>query len=144
MAGPASRDRGLRVGRGRAAAIEGAWPYAPVLEAVADLCRRHPAMLDGLPDDFRVEIEGALHGTSPEWIGESRHQRLFVSVAELLRLAASREGAVLIVDDLHDADEASLRLLHYLARIAVEEPITSWSRTARGHCGPRWTPCDAA
>ncbi|HEY5786883.1 MAG TPA: AAA family ATPase [Microlunatus sp.] len=117
-------DRGLRVGRGRAAGIEGAWPYAPVLEAVADLCRRHPAMLDGLPDDFRVEIEGALQGTSPEWIGESRHQRLFVSVAELLRLAATGEGAVLIVDDLHDADEASLRLLHYLARIAVEEPIT--------------------
>ena len=118
-----AEDRGLRVGVGTAAAIEGAWPYAPVLEAVADLCRRHPALLDGLADEYRVEIEGALRGTSAEWTGESSHQRLFVSTAELLRLAAGGGGAVLIVDDAHDADEASLRLLHYLSRAAVGERI---------------------
>ncbi len=118
-----AEERGLRVGRGTAAAIEGAWPYAPVLEALADLCRRHPALLDGLADQFRIEIEGALRGTSPEWAGESRHQRLFVSVAELLRIASAGGGAVLLVDDAHDADEASLRLLHYLSRLAVGERI---------------------
>jgi DNA-binding SARP family transcriptional activator len=116
-------ERGLRVGAGAAAALEGAWPYAPVLEALADLCRRYPALLDGLADEYRSEIEGALRGRSPEWVGESRHQRLFVSAAELLRLAASSGGAVLIVDDAHDADEASLRLLHYLSRAAVGERI---------------------
>jgi DNA-binding SARP family transcriptional activator len=184
-----AEERGLCVGVGAAAALEGAWPYAPVLEALADLCRRYPALLDGLADEYRTEIEGALRGSSPEWAGESRHQRLFVSAAELLRLAASggiapravlrrREGtripspsddevgalqrrdprgasaasgaiklgasaasgaiklgasaasgaiklggAVLIVDDAHDADEASLRLLHYLSRAAVGERI---------------------
>jgi DNA-binding SARP family transcriptional activator len=118
-----AEERGLRVGVGAAAALEGAWPYAPVLEALADLCRRYPALLDGLADEYRSEIEGALRGSSPEWVGESRHQRLFVSAAELLRLAASGEGAVLIVDDAHDADEASLRLLHYLSRAAVGERI---------------------
>src|SRR6185295_9002814 len=92
-----AHDRGLRVGVGTAAAIEGAWPFAPVLEALADLCRRHPALLDGLPDEYRAEIEGALGGTSPEWSGESGHQRLFVSAAELLRLASSGSGAVLVV-----------------------------------------------
>jgi DNA-binding SARP family transcriptional activator len=117
-----AEQRGLRVGVGTAAAIEGAWPYAPVLEALADLCRRHPALLDGLSDFYRVELEAALHGTS-EWSGESRHQRLFVSAAELLRLAASGGGAVLAVDDAHDADEASLRLLHYLSRVAVGEQV---------------------
>jgi len=118
-----AEERGLRVGIGTAAAIEGAWPYAPVLEALGDLCRRYPALLDGLADEYRIEIEGALRGTSPEWDGESRHQRLFVSVAELLRLASSGGGAVLVVDDVHDADEASLRLLHYLSRLAVNERI---------------------
>ena len=118
-----AEERGLRVGVGAAASLEGAWPYAPVLEALADLCRRHPALLDGLADEYRTEIEGALRGSSPEWAGESRHQRLFVSTAELLRLAASGGGAVLIVDDAHDADEASLRLLHYLSRAAVGERI---------------------
>ena len=80
-------------------------------------------MLDGLADEYRVEIEGALRGTSPEWDGDSRHQRLFLSVAELLRIASSSEGAVLVVDDAHDADEASMRLLHYLSRLAVGERI---------------------
>jgi hypothetical protein len=116
-------EHGLRAGLGTGAAIEGAWPYAPVLEAVADLCRRHPALLDALADEYRVEIEGALTGTSPEWTGESRHQRLFISAAELLRLAASGGGALLVIDDAHDADEASLRLLHYLSRVAVGERI---------------------
>ena len=118
-----AEERGLRVGVGAAAALEGAWPYAPVLEALADLCRRYPALLDGLADEYRSEIEGALLGSSPEWAGESRHQRLFVSAAELLRLAASGGGAVLIVDDAHDADEGSMRLLHYLSRAAVGERI---------------------
>jgi DNA-binding SARP family transcriptional activator len=116
-------ELGMRVGLGTAAAIEGAWPYAPVLEALADLGRRHPALLDGLADEYRGEIEGALRGTSPEWDGESRHQRLFVSAAELLRLGSSGGGAVLVIDDAHDADEASLRLLHYLSRAAVGERI---------------------
>lgn len=118
-----AEERGLRGGVGAAAALEGAWPYAPVLEALADLCRRYPALLDGLADEYRNEIEGALRGSSPDWVGESRHQRLFVSAAELLRLAASGGGAVLIVDDAHDADEASVRLLHYLSRAAVGERI---------------------
>ena len=60
----APRNAACASGVGTAAAIEGAWPYAPVLEALADLCRRHPALLDGLADEYRVEIEGALRGTS--------------------------------------------------------------------------------
>ena len=42
--------------------VEGAWPYAPVLEALADLSRRHPALLDGLDDVLRKEIESGLSG----------------------------------------------------------------------------------
>ena len=107
---------GWRVGQGVAAAVEGAWPYAPVLDALADLCRRHPTLLDGLGDTYRREIERALAGAELTWSGEGTHQRLFVSAAELLRLAASGTGLLLAVDDMHEADEASLRLLHYLAR----------------------------
>ncbi|MET0915451.1 MAG: AAA family ATPase, partial [Jiangellaceae bacterium] len=107
---------GWRVGQGVAAAVEGAWPYAPVLDALADLCRRHPTLLDGLGDTYRQEIERALAGAELTWSGEGTHQRLFVAAAELLRLAASGTGLLLAVDDMHEADEASLRLLHYLAR----------------------------
>ena len=115
--------RGWRTGRGTASAVEGPWPYAPVLEALGDLCRRHPALLDGLDDAYRAEIERALSGRDVTWSGESGHQRLFVAAAELVRLAASGHGLLLVVDDLHEADEASLRLLHYLSRVAVTEPV---------------------
>ena len=101
---------GWRTGAGAAASIEGAWPYAPILEAIADLGRRHPSLLDGLDDNYRVEIERALAGGDLHWSGEGGHQRLFVAVAELLRLAAADHGALLVLDDLHDADDASLRL----------------------------------
>ena len=100
-------QRGMRVGSGAAAQIEGAWPYAPVLEAVADLCRRHPALLDGLDDALREEIERALSGRETAWRAQSGDQRLFVAVTELVRLAAAGAGAVLVVDDAHDADDAS-------------------------------------
>jgi hypothetical protein len=79
----------MRVGTGVAARIEGDWPYAPVLEALADLCRHHPTLLDGLDDAFRDEIERALSGRQFRWDGQGAHQRQFVAAAELLRLAAA-------------------------------------------------------
>ena len=42
---------------------------------------------------------------------------------KLLRLAAAGHGALLVVDDVHEADQGSLRLLHYLARCAVGERV---------------------
>lgn len=115
--------RGWRIGRGTASAVEDPWPYAPVLEALNDLCRRHHALLDGLGDVYRLEIERALSGQDVSWSGESAHQRLFVAAAELVRLAATGHGLLIIVDDVHEADDASLRLLHYLARCAMTETV---------------------
>ena len=114
---------GWRAGQGVAAIVEGAWPYAPVLDALADLYRRHPTLLDGLDDTFRYEIERALAGEALTWSGEGTHQRLFVAAAEVLRLAAAGTGLVLTIDDVHEADEASLRLLHYLARRISSEHV---------------------
>lgn len=110
-------------GHGVAAAVEGAWPYAPVLDALAELCRYHPTLLDGLDDRYRLEIDRALAGRELDWSGEGGHQRLFVAVAELARLAAAGTGALLVIDDLHEADDASLRLLHYLARSCMRERL---------------------
>src|SRR3954468_1453563 len=123
MATALAQQRGWRTGRGTASAVEGPWPYAPVLEALGDLCRQHPILLDGLGDTFRDEVERALSGRDVVWGGETAHQRLFLAAAELLRLAAAGHGALLVVDDVHEADQGSLRLLHYLARCAVQERV---------------------
>src|SRR6185369_8524749 len=95
----------------------------PVVEALADLCRRHPTLLDGLPDRHREEIDRALSGAEISWSGESSHQRLFVAAAELVRLASASNGLLLTIDDAHDADDASLRLLHYIARSTHDQRI---------------------
>jgi DNA-binding SARP family transcriptional activator/tetratricopeptide (TPR) repeat protein len=123
---------GWRVGHGAAAVIEGAWPYAPVLEALRDLCRAHPALLDGLDDTLRTEIEQAMGGEDLAWTGDAAHRRLFVAAGELVRLAASSTGALLVVDDLHDADDATLRLVHHLVRANARSRLV----VAAGHRTP--------
>jgi hypothetical protein len=114
-------SQGWRVGVGTASKVEGEWPYAPVLDALADLCRRHPNLLDGLDDRCRADIERALAGRDLDWSGDAAHPRLYVAVAELIRLASAGRGALLTIDNLHEADEASLRLLHYLARTGMND-----------------------
>ena len=118
-----ARELNFRVGHGTSAPVEGAWPYAPVVEALADLCRRHPTLLDGLPDHHREEIDRALAGAEITWSGDSSHQRLFVAAAELVRLASATNGLLITIDDVHDADDASLRLLHYITRATREHRV---------------------
>ena len=123
LADAMARRKGWKVARGGASSVEGPWPYSPVLEALSALCRRHPALLDALGDDYRTELERALTGRDLGWTGESSHQRLFVAAAELMRMGAAGAGLLLMVDDIHEADEASLRLLHYLSRCAADESV---------------------
>ena len=118
-----AKELGFRVGDGTSAPVEGAWPYAPVVEALADVCRRHPSLLDGLPDHHREEIDRALAGTEEPWSGGSSHQRLFVAAAELVRLASATKALLLTIDDVHDADDASLRLVHYIARSTHDQRV---------------------
>jgi DNA-binding SARP family transcriptional activator/tetratricopeptide (TPR) repeat protein len=115
--------RGWRVGHGTAAPVEGMWPFAPVMESLADVCRRHPTLLDGLADVYREEIDRVLGGADATWTGQSGYQRLFVAATELVRLAAGSDGLLLTIDDVHAADDASLRLLHYLARATPDQRV---------------------
>ncbi len=49
--------------------------------------------------------------------------RLFASVTDVLRRMATSAPLVLVLDDLHVADQASLELLHYVARTTRQSPV---------------------
>jgi DNA-binding SARP family transcriptional activator/tetratricopeptide (TPR) repeat protein len=116
-------ELGLRTGHGTSAPVEGAWPYAPLIEALCGVCQRDPALLGRLAGHHRAEIARALAGPETTWAGRSTHQQLFMAAGELVRLAAGTGGLLLTIDDVHDADDASLRLLHYLARSTRDQPV---------------------
>ena len=119
-------QNGFLTGRGIAASVDGPWPYAPVLEAIDDVLRQAPELLDDLPEAYCDELmrvrdaPGSPHERPDDADG---HQRLFVAVDMLIRLACSSRGLVLFIDDLHVADDASLALLHYIARQANRERL---------------------
>ncbi len=94
-----------------------------MLEALGQVCREHPDVLAGLGAEHREAIERAVSGAEFRWDGAGSHQRLFVAAGELLRRAATSPGLLLTVDDVHEADDAALRLVHYLARCAHDRPV---------------------
>lgn len=112
----AAERRGFRTAAGAAEPAEGLWPYAPITEAITDLCRRHPSLVERLDAPFREEIERVMASLPSAWSGADAHQRLFVATAALFRLAATDGGLFLALDDLQDADDASLRLAQHLTR----------------------------
>jgi tetratricopeptide (TPR) repeat protein len=118
-------EAGMRVVWGRCWESGGAPSYFPWLDVLASLAE----MLDdvaleraleggaALVSDLVVGVRARLgdRPTVASTPDEARF-RLHRAVASLCRQAAAATGAVIILEDLHAADESSLRLLHSLAR----------------------------
>ncbi|MFL5874917.1 MAG: ATP-binding protein [Solirubrobacteraceae bacterium] len=121
-----AEERGLHTLRGAVHAEEGHAPHAPVVEALDPLVERRPELAGALSDSARAALARLLPSAPPPpgAAGEAvdRH-RLFSAVAQLLRLAAVDRGAVLVLDDLGVADEATAALVHYVARSAADQHL---------------------
>ena len=126
--------RGWTVARGRAYPVEMGVPYAlfsdaflPILRAMDEdtltvLSRGGEAELAYLFPTLTVgdrSVEAAEPGGDPE---EFR-TRILWNFAEFLARYAAREPLLVILEDLHWADDSSLRLLHFLARQAIGQPL---------------------
>lgn len=126
-----ARGRGTLAPVGRAYEGEGApafWPWVQILRACA--AQGSPARAAARGDERELgELIRALEGRAAAGSGanavEAEHARfrLFDSVAAALKRVAQRRPLVLVLDDLHWADEASLRLLGFIARDIGEERL---------------------
>jgi DNA-binding winged helix-turn-helix (wHTH) protein/tetratricopeptide (TPR) repeat protein len=116
-----ARARGFAVHAGQALEEMDAPPFRPWIQILRELLeRREPAALDPALAGAPCEALGGLLGTGPPrhdpaapGVGE-RFQLLEAAVLTL-RAAARERPRLLILEDLHRADPASLQLLRMLA-----------------------------
>ncbi len=121
-----ARGRGMHVLVGRCYEGEGApafWPWVQAIRTHAesrddDLLRRE--MGSGAAAVARVVPEIAQRfpdlRPDPTTDDEQHRFRLFESITHLVKIAAQRAPLMIVLDDLHWADRASLLLLQFVAR----------------------------
>ena len=118
---------GATVLRGGASESEGMPPYLPFLEALGQYIRVTspdqlreqvavaPQILASLLPELAVRLDGELPVAYP-LPPEQTRLRLYEAVGTFLERMSAPHGLVLMLDDLHWADTASLDLLCYIAR----------------------------
>lgn len=104
-------------------------PYEPWVEALealaetnspghwADWVGERPSLTRLLPDRVIAARD------RPDADPDAERYRLFEAVSDLLADAARARGAVIVLDDLHWADEPTLLLLHHLLVVARPERL---------------------
>jgi predicted ATPase/DNA-binding SARP family transcriptional activator len=128
------RQQGAEVLWGHCYELSGALPYGPLVEILSRHARTHPSadalraagsqlgVLATLVTEIRThapETE-ALPLATPE----TGQLRLFEAVTSyLLRAAQQARPLILVLDDLHWADAATLHLLDYFARQVADAPL---------------------
>jgi tetratricopeptide (TPR) repeat protein len=127
LAGVAARQ-GVRILAGRAYEAEQILPFRPWIDAVragrvlTDLAGPSSQVLAWRKELARLFPELAGPGAPPPITPES-HVRLFELIDELVARLASQQPVLLILEDLHWADEMSLRLLSFVGRHAAPRSV---------------------
>ncbi len=104
-------------------------PYAPFLDLLRTLLTTQtPPEIErslgpALPDLARLLPELTLQPPEPSGDPEQDKHRTFHALLGVLSRLAARQPLLLVVEDLHWADETSLELLAMLARRVSREPI---------------------
>jgi class 3 adenylate cyclase/tetratricopeptide (TPR) repeat protein len=118
--------RGVRVLTGHCVKMEGHAPYLPFAEMIeqAMVAQRSPAAFrqalgDAAPEIARIApgLRLVVHDIPPalELAPEQARRYLWLSVQEFIERAAGDRPLLLVLEDLHWADESTLLLLEYLA-----------------------------
>jgi DNA-binding CsgD family transcriptional regulator/tetratricopeptide (TPR) repeat protein len=108
---------GFRVAWGRADPVERGLPYAAITQVLGAL---QPGLGSALWDANQVSGPDAVL------------LEIYRPLAGILEAESASQPLVLVIDDLHYADEDTLRVVAFLVRRLVELPIV-WLFTARSH-----------
>lgn len=111
----ASAAAGMTVLYGAFYEQEGQLPYQPFIEAFNRYLQEQRRPLTDNP----ITHHKPLGSTDPQ----QEHWALFNATLAFLINLAGQAPVILLVDDLHAADETSLRLCHYLARQTRHTPV---------------------
>lgn len=117
----AARD-GYRILVGRAYESDQILLFGPFVDAFrADELVRDAAVIDSLRPRWRAELSALLPqlanpASAPPLREQVDYRRLFECIAQLLQQLSTREPLLLVLEDLHWADELSVRLLAFLGR----------------------------
>jgi DNA-binding NarL/FixJ family response regulator len=124
----AAGGRAFQILQAGAYPLEKNLPYALLIAAFKPALRRlKPGQLSALARDLRHLglLFADLEQLPPQVLGDPALEktRLFEDVSRLLEFLAAQSPVALFVDDLHWADDASIELLHYLARGIADQPV---------------------
>ena len=121
-----AREQGIPVARGRCRDAAGAPAYCPWIQVLRALARERPpdqrplSLGRGAADVVALVPEIASRITSrcasPAHDPDRRRFELFGSVGAFLATTTATSAAVLVLEDVHAADEGSLLLLSFLSR----------------------------
>ena len=128
-----ARSRGFRALTGRCFEQDRSFPYAPLIDMLRPFFAKDAAidLLHSLgapvAELARLLPELASHIPVPEAApsGESKvdRRRLFQALTGLFRHQSETDPLLLVVEDVHWSDEASLEFLLFLVRRTVEYPM---------------------
>jgi transcriptional regulator with XRE-family HTH domain/tetratricopeptide (TPR) repeat protein len=123
-----ARGHGIPTLATRCYEIERAMPYQPVIDLVVQgLALAPQAALETLPPVSLAEIAALVPTLRQQTevpalsqdFPEARQARLFRAIEQLFDALAAGRQLVVIADDIHWADDASARFLHFFAREAA-------------------------
>lgn len=112
-------QHGIRVIRSRAMSSEGRLAYQLWVDALRDAEHDAAALPHPWPSILSALLPGVAVADPPaSATPELQRTRLFEAVVRVLARLAERGPVLLLLDDLHHADDDSVHLLHYVCRVA--------------------------
>ena len=108
---------------------EASSPFGVTFRALGATLTERPELSDLLGREARDRLAGppSVLASGLSWREAAtpgiERQRLFSSVTQLVTVAAGMTGLLLVVEDIHDADDGSLQLLTYLGEMAGQERV---------------------